>query len=1380
MRLRRILGWTAAIPLVLLLLAALAWYAADTQPGRDLLVRQLALVQPKSGLRISADRLTGSLYGELVIENLTLRDPDGVFLTSPRVLLDWDYRQLIFRRHLDVKDLQAPRVTLHRRPRLNEGAGGPLLPDLRISIGSFGIGEAVLERPVTGTRHILSASGKGLAEDGRASLDLRLRSETGGDRLVLSLDAVPEEDRFALSGSVSAPAQGVIAGLAGLPEGMAISLTGRGRWSRWQGSLRAHLPATDQLLANFRIDAAQGLFQLEGRAAPAALFGGIVERLMPRGVGVSASLAAGERDVPFVLRLKSPAVSLDGRGVIDTEMRELESTRAVIALKRPAALLRELSGEDMQLQVDLAGAPLDPTGSYRFSATAFALGDQRLVAPRASGRFGGDLAPGAFTIAGEMRRLDGAGELVRDLSQSTAIQGVLTLDDLLVRGRDVDVQTAEAEATADLALDLSTGRYEVSTSVRVPDYRIPEAADVAVTGRLRLRPDPAQARKLLITGPVQARVTRLDNSFLQFVFGGMPSGSANVVRTADGTVRFSGARFEAPSFSGQASGAYRLGQQISISGDGVHERFGPLDFQLEGDLARPAADILAQEYSLGLPLRRIRGRFRPDSGGYDFTAAAGSPLGRARAVGRIDLGEAGPLYRFERITLAGLEASGALQPSGGIPVSGTLAISGRGLDGTADFSAAGEAQAIRVRVSAADALLNAGSGFFIGSGTAAADVVVGEGRRRASGSFDLAGARYGRIALSAADGRFALENGAGEVRAQLAGRRGKPFEVTLEADFTGERIALDAEGQFGRRPFALANTAILTPAGDGWRLAETRLDLPAGYASISGRSGARPQVAVDLVDAGLSPLAVVFPALDFDGTTTGSIRYSAAGPNPVGEVRLKVQDFVRSTGALARPIDGLIAAGLRGDAAAVRAVLSDGDVRLGRFEARLRRLGGDPAGLVERLLEAPVEGQFRFDGPAESVWPLAGIGTVAVAGPINASVRIGGVVGDPQLGGTIASNDLRFESVPSGTVIEDIDLKAHFAGSLLLLDEFTGRSAGGGGVSGSGSVDLSFARGFPIDIAITADDAELIDIDTLEARVSGDLALSSDLKRGGRVTGDLRIDRASYRPGAAQLDEIPALDVVEVNTEFARARPEASVDAGWQLDVKAEGNNRILVRGQGLSSEWAVDFDIDGPVREPRVTGTAELVDGEYDFAGRRFELTRGEIAFSGNYPPDPALDIDAEARVEGLSATISIRGLASQPEIRLSSVPSLPQDEILSRILFGASISDLSAPEAVQLAGAVAALQSGGSSALDPIGSIRDALGVDRLRLQSGEGPEGGTGIAAGEYIGRRTYVEIATDTEGNSATQVEYALTRAFSLLGRVATFGGNSIGVRVSNDY
>ena len=172
-----------------------------------------------------------------------------------------------------------------------------------------------------------------------------------------------------------------------------------------------------------------------------------------------------------------------------------------------------------------------------------------------------------------------------------------------------------------------------------------------------------------------------------------------------------------------------------------------------------------------------------------------------------------------------------------------------------------------------------------------------------------------------------------------------------------------------------------------------------------------------------------------------------------------------------------------------------------------------------------------------------------------------------------------------------------------------------------------------------------------------------------------------------------------------------------------------------------------------------------------------GIIRFRGESPPDPLLDIRAEAQVQGLDASILVGGTGLKPEIRFASVPQLPQDELLSRILFGTSITNLSAPEALQLASAVAALRSG-SGNLDPINALRRAVGLDRLRILPADVATGQkTAVSAGKYITRKLFVEVITDGQGYSATRAEYQVTRWLSILSSVSTIGRTSANVRVS---
>ncbi|MGB3722938.1 MAG: translocation/assembly module TamB domain-containing protein, partial [Pacificimonas sp.] len=706
-----------------------------------------------------------------------------------------------------------------------------------------------------------------------------------------------------------------------------------------------------------------------------------------------------------------------------------------------------------------------------------------------------------------------------------------------------------------------------------------------------------------------------------------------------------------------------------------------------------------------------------------------------------------------------------------------------GITGAARFRPQGDTQLIDVRAALQAASLDLPAATTVRQGDVTASLRIRPDGNSVKGRYDLSGVTFGTLALSTATGAFDLQNGEGRVSADVKGRRGVPFAANIAAEIGETAISLTGTGDIAGDMVRLDRPARITRGAAGWQLADTTLTLPRGKARLSGNFGDVPTLDLDLDRAGLGALSLALPGVELGGEATGDVSLTfPPGGLPQGRARLRVTDFARESGVLAQPIDLALIAILSENSAALRAAFEQDGKRVGRFQARLPSLPGtSETPWADRIANAPISAQLRYRGPAEAIWPLGGVDAIGIGGPLAARIDIAGIVSDPSLTGTLTSENLSFESVASGTVIQNIDLAARFTGSRLQLERFTGRDRRDGTISGSGTVDLSLSRGFPIDVRLDTQNAQLIDIDTLDTRVTGPILIRNSPEAGARISGDLNVDRARYQPGNPAAEEIPELKVREVNTALVRARTAPPARTVWQLDVKAAANNRIYVRGLGLDSEWSANLLIKGPVNEPRLSGQADLLRGDYDFAGRRFELTRGEVIFNGRYPPDPTLNIAAESRVEGLTATIAIRGLSTEPEILLSSVPSLPQDEILSRVLFGTSIANLSAPEALQLAGAVAALRGGGSSALDPIGSVRRAIGIDRLRITAANAATGeGTGVAAGEYLGRRTYVEVTADTDGNTATQIEYALTRAFSILGRVSSFGGNSIGVRVSKDY
>jgi translocation and assembly module TamB len=591
------------------------------------------------------------------------------------------------------------------------------------------------------------------------------------------------------------------------------------------------------------------------------------------------------------------------------------------------------------------------------------------------------------------------------------------------------------------------------------------------------------------------------------------------------------------------------------------------------------------------------------------------------------------------------------------------------------------------------------------------------------------------------------------------------------------------------RPVALFDPAELTHDRNGWTLAPTSLSYAGGKATVGGRYGAgASRLDAKLEGMPLGILDIGWPRLALGGIATGSLSFTQAAPGalPQGRADLKIRALTRAGLVLAsRPADVAVTAVLSGQQGVARAVFASGGKIIGRAQARLSSIppGSDVA---SRLLAAAVFAQLRYDGPADTLWRLTGVESVDLSGPVAIGADVGGRLGDPRIRGSFRATAAHFESALTGTVINNLSSTGRFAGSKLQLDSFTGTTSKSGKkgiagtLSGSGSFDLAAKNGFGIDLALNAQGARMIELDTIGATVTGPLTIKSD-GAGGMIAGTVTLDKSRYTIGKTAAAEITQLPVKEIN----RAADDEIADVPrpkkpWLLDIKAKARNQLDVEGLGLDSEWRANLAIKGSVAAPEIQGSADLVRGTYQFAGRRFELTRGTIRFPGGYPNDPLLDITAEAGITNLSAIIRVTGTGLSPEINFTSIPALPEDELLSRLLFGTSITNLSAPEALQLAAAVASLRSGGNG-LGPINKLRKAVGVDRIRILPADATTGQkSSVAVGKYVGRRVYVEVATDGQGNSSTQVEVELKRWLSILSQVSTYGRTSANIKISKDY
>jgi translocation and assembly module TamB len=1366
---RRLLQELVALLLGLALLLAIGLFVLDTAPGHRWVVDRLAQVETSSGLRFRIGRIEGSIFGESRLKNVEILDQKGVFFTSPDIRLDWAPGAWLYNK-LSIDRLHADRATLVRLPKLKPSAKkGPILPGFDIHIGELSIDRLEVGKAVSGTPRVGRLKGSADVRSGRAVIRMGAAIDRS-DRLLLNLDAEPDGDRFDLEVRARSAANGVLPALFGSKRSMDAVITGDGTWKRWRGA--AALNLSDRPTARLTLTASDGTFGLSGALKPSQFLRGRQMRLTSPIVRVTGSAQLKDRILDGRLILGSGSLRIATTGALDLAQNSFRSVRIGFDLLRPQALFTNMTGRQVRMLVTLNGPFSTATLAYRLTSPAVKFDNTGFVDVRAEGRTQLSQWPMQVPLHLKARAITGVGDVASAILANASLDGMLTITPKLVRGENLQLRSAQLNGKLSLLIDLVTGQFQVLLSGGMHRYFIEGLGIVDVLSDLRVVPAPG-GHGSLVTGTAKAWVRRLDNSFFMSLTGGLPRLETNLTRTPDGILHLSNLQLYSPKLRLSGEGVRFRDGTFHVIARGRQAKYGPVRMTLDGNIARPKVDLVLDRPNDTLGLKDVRILLNPIAAGYDYRANGGSRLGPFTSKGQILMPRGGrTVIDVASLDVNGAHASGRLRADPG-GFTGGLDVAGGGLTGNLAFAPVGNAQKIEAHLIANGASFP--GALAVRSGRLDGTVALADERTTMSGVVTARGLEMNGVTIARLTANANLVNGTGQVRAAFAGRRGAEFEFTTVADVSPDRIRLSGRGSVERKALVLEQPAVLTRSGDGWALSPTRVAFGGGHAVVSGNSGSSPNVHAQLASVPLSVLNIAWPNLDMGGLASGSLDYAWKGTRS-GRLNLTVRGLSRSGLVLAsQPIDLGVAAILTGDKAGLRAVAVSKGQTIGRAQARFAPLG--PGSVMTALMNAPLFAQLRYQGPADTLWRLSGVEIFDLTGPAAIGADIRGTLANPTIRGALRTDNAKLESPVTGTVIDHLVAQGVFAGPKLVFSRLSGQTPGGGTIAGSGAVTFSEGRTL-LDLAFNASDAQLLNRDDIAARVTGPLKVKSN-GAGGTISGKLHLNGGRFTLGqASSAAAVPQLDVKHTGLDPADVIEPEQLHP-WKLDIDLAGGG-LQVRGLGIRSTWTTDIHVGGAADSPAFTGRADLVRGNYDFAGRTFRLDRGVIRFRGESPPDPLLDIRALAQVQGLDATVLVQGTGLKPEISFASNPQLPQDELLSRILFGTSITNLSAPEAFQLASAVAALNSGTGS-LDPINALRRAVGLDRLRILPADIATGQkTAIAGGKYIGRKLYVEVITDGHEYSATRVEYEITRWLSVLSTVSTIGRAQASVRVSKDY
>lgn len=416
--------------------------------------------------------------------------------------------------------------------------------------------------------------------------------------------------------------------------------------------------------------------------------------------------------------------------------------------------------------------------------------------------------------------------------------------------------------------------------------------------------------------------------------------------------------------------------------------------------------------------------------------------------------------------------------------------------------------------------------------------------------------------------------------------------------------------------------------------------------------------------------------------------------------------------------------------------------------------------------DAPLKATGRFNLKTKGTVDLASLDPFLAArgkrlrGSAAIDGGLSGTISNPSITGSAVLTGGDYQDYVEGLHIQAIAARFEAHGGAITVSQLTGQ-AGHGTISGTGKIAI-WQTSIPVDVSLTLTNARPLTTDRLRADLNASLKLVGKLSDGLSLTGKVSVGSGDINVAESFPPSVAVLNVRRRNQSGAQLAAARSPGTGTlKLDLTIDAPGGLYVRGHGINAALRGRIAIKGTNGQPEVSGGFEAERGDFDLAGKTLNIDKGRVTFDGrsvNGSFDPALDFSAYNTSGSITAKLAITGHASEPHVELTSSPLLPPDEVLSHLLFGENVSQLTAVQVAQVAEGLATL-GGSGGGFNPLSAARRSLGLDRLAV-GGTEKGNGASVEMGKNVARGLYVGARQDTTGGTQAQVQVDLTKHLKL--------------------
>ncbi len=368
--------------------------------------------------------------------------------------------------------------------------------------------------------------------------------------------------------------------------------------------------------------------------------------------------------------------------------------------------------------------------------------------------------------------------------------------------------------------------------------------------------------------------------------------------------------------------------------------------------------------------------------------------------------------------------------------------------------------------------------------------------------------------------------------------------------------------------------------------------------------------------------------------------------------------------------------------------------------------------------------------------------TSNLTGQVKIAINLSGQIDNPQIKGSIKLTDGAYEILKSGSIYHNIQAILEGDGSVVVIKHFSAENSKHGSITAKGKISLDKKQHFPFDIKLEPKQIAIMESDYADIEASGSLQLVGNLKKS-KLRGDLTVDNAVIHMEEALPKQIKSVAVIFINQNpdhKSKRSSEVSNSSPLAFDIKLQIPGNVSIEGNNLSSEWKGAITITGTANNPLLNGDLSVINGQYDFNGKTFNLSQGNIHFAGSPGKKTSIYVVASKEIDRIRADIIVKGAADKLVVSFRSNPPLSQREVLSYILFNRGIADITPDQGDQLSQSFISLNASeqNSSSDDFLTKIRNNIGIDRLDISANDNNNKDLSLQIGKYITEGVFVSI------------------------------------------